>query len=162
MIAFFHRYLDPAESLGEILFGLIMVLTCTLGAGVIGSTDRAEARALLLAAVGCNLAWGVIDAALYVMGNLFVRSHKARLMQAIQAAPDEAAALAIVEQYFESRIEAWGDSRIATGSIATFKEPSSPAPNCDAVKSLPMIFAGRSPSSFWSSAPPCRRPSLSP
>ena len=55
-----------------------MVLTCTLGAGVISSTDKAEARTLLLAAVGCNLAWAVIDAALYVMGNLFVRSHKVR------------------------------------------------------------------------------------
>ena len=28
-----HRYLDPASSLGEILFGLIMTLTFTLGAG---------------------------------------------------------------------------------------------------------------------------------
>lgn len=108
MISLFHRYLDPAESLAEVLFGLIMVLTCTLGAGVIGSTDQAQARALLLAAVGCNVAWGVIDAALYVMGNLFVRSHKVRLMRAIQAARDEAAALAIVEQYFESRIEGFG------------------------------------------------------
>jgi len=108
VIALFHRYLEPAESLGEILFGLIMVLTCTLGAGVIGRTDPAEARTLLLAAVGCNLAWGVIDAALYVMGSLFVRSQKVRLMRAIQAAPNEAAALAIVEQYFESRIEGLG------------------------------------------------------
>jgi VIT1/CCC1 family predicted Fe2+/Mn2+ transporter len=108
VIAFFHRYLDPAESLAEVLFGLIMVLTCTLGAGVIGSTDQGQARTLLLAAVGCNVAWGVIDAALYVMGNLFVRSQKVRLMRAIQAAPNEAAALAIVEQYFESRIEDLG------------------------------------------------------
>ncbi len=108
MSSFFHRYLEPAESLGEILFGLIMVLTCTLGAGVISSTDKSEARTLLLAAVGCNLAWAVIDAALYVMGNLFVRSHKVRLMRAIQAAPDETAALAIVKEYFESRIEGLG------------------------------------------------------
>jgi hypothetical protein len=30
-----HRYLDPASSLGEIMFGLIMTLTFTLGAGII-------------------------------------------------------------------------------------------------------------------------------
>ena len=108
MISFFHRYLDPAESLAEVLFGLIMVLTCTLGAGVIGSADHGQSRTLLLAAVGCNVAWGVIDAALYVMGNLFVRSHKGRLMRAIRTAPDEAAALAIVAQYFESRLEGLG------------------------------------------------------
>jgi hypothetical protein len=33
MVSFF-RYLNPAESVGEILFGLIMVLTFTLGAAV--------------------------------------------------------------------------------------------------------------------------------
>ena len=33
MIAnFVHRYLDPVDSLGELLFGLIMALTLTLGA----------------------------------------------------------------------------------------------------------------------------------
>src|SRR5262245_47879599 len=30
-----HRYLDPATTLAEILFGLIMTLTFTLGAGLI-------------------------------------------------------------------------------------------------------------------------------
>jgi hypothetical protein len=28
-----EKYLDPATSLGEVLFGLIMTLTFTLGAG---------------------------------------------------------------------------------------------------------------------------------
>ena len=74
VISYFHRHLEPAESLGEILFGLIMVLTCTLGAAVIGGTDREAARGLLLAALGCNVAWGVIDAALYVMGTVFQRN----------------------------------------------------------------------------------------
>jgi hypothetical protein len=109
-MAFFHRALDPAESLAEILFGLIMVLTCTLGASLIVSTDREQAHALLLAALGCNLAWGVIDAALYIMGNLFLRSRNARLMRAIQAAPDEAAALDIVKQSLEPRFEGLGRS----------------------------------------------------
>jgi hypothetical protein len=33
--SFVRRYLDPTESLGEVMFGLIMVLTFTLGAGLI-------------------------------------------------------------------------------------------------------------------------------
>ena len=93
MISFFHRYLDPAESLAEILFGLIMVLTCTLGAGVIGGTDQVAAHPAV-AALGCNVAWGVIDAALYVMGNLFVRSHKVAhdVERRVDHAPGEVAA----------------------------------------------------------------------
>jgi len=35
-LAFFRRYLEPADRLNEILFGLIMVLTFTLTAGLVG------------------------------------------------------------------------------------------------------------------------------
>jgi len=40
-----HRYLDPATSLAEILFGLIMTLTFTLGAGIIIEDEGREGRA---------------------------------------------------------------------------------------------------------------------
>lgn len=39
------------------------------------------------------------------MGNLFLRPRNARLMRAIQAAPDEASALAIVGQSLEPRFD---------------------------------------------------------
>jgi uncharacterized membrane protein YedE/YeeE len=42
------RYLDPGTSMGEVLFGLIMTLTFTLGAGlVIDEEGRAGAREML-------------------------------------------------------------------------------------------------------------------
>ena len=67
-----HRYVDPATSLGEILFGLIMTLTFTLGAGIIIEDEGREgARQLLIAVIGCNIAWGVIDGALYLVNQLF-------------------------------------------------------------------------------------------
>ena len=52
--------LDPSERTAEVLFGLIMVLTFT------GSLSAAEAgpddiRAMLIGALGCNIAWGIID-----------------------------------------------------------------------------------------------------
>jgi VIT1/CCC1 family predicted Fe2+/Mn2+ transporter len=101
------RHLEPAESLGEILFGLIMVLTFTLGAGIAVRTGEGagDARELLFAALGCNLAWGIIDAALHVMGNMFVRSRRARLAYAIKAAPDEASALAAIREEMEPGLE---------------------------------------------------------
>lgn len=40
-----HRYLDPASSLGEVLFGLIMTLTFTLGAGIIIEDQGREGHA---------------------------------------------------------------------------------------------------------------------
>ena len=91
-----HRYIDPATSLGEILFGLIMTLTFTLGAGIIIEDEGREgARELLIAIIGCNIAWGLIDGALYIAGELFGRGRLRRLGQAIRLAPtpDEATSL---------------------------------------------------------------------
>jgi VIT1/CCC1 family predicted Fe2+/Mn2+ transporter len=103
----FLRHLDPGESLGEILFGLIMVLTFTLGASIairVGE-GAGDARELLYAAIGCNLAWGIIDAVLYVMGNVFARSRRVRLIRAIKAAPDEVAALTAIRNEMEPGLE---------------------------------------------------------
>ncbi|MCE3284059.1 MAG: hypothetical protein K0R70_315 [Steroidobacteraceae bacterium] len=90
------KYLDPGSVMGEILFGLIMTLTFTLGAGlVIEEEGRAGAREMLIGILGCNLAWGIIDGVLYVLGNVFERGRLRRVAAQARAAasPDEARAL---------------------------------------------------------------------
>jgi hypothetical protein len=57
-------FLDPMERIAEILFGLVMVLTITCSFSV-GGQGRTEVRQMLIGALGCNIAWGVIDAVLY-------------------------------------------------------------------------------------------------
>src|SRR6476620_1387909 len=89
MKRFVRRYLDPASRLGEMLFGLIMVLTVTLTAGLTVDEGRAGVRQLLFAAIGCNIAWGIIDAVMYIMNCITVRSGKRRLINAVQRAADE-------------------------------------------------------------------------
>ena len=71
---FVHRHLDPASRMGEILFGLIMVLSITLTAGLNVADGKAGVRQLLIAALGCNLAWGFIDGIMYVMNCMAERS----------------------------------------------------------------------------------------
>lgn len=76
--------LNPIDRLSEILFGLIMVLTFT-GSLSIAEAGRDDVRTMLIGALGCNIAWGVIDAILFLMGALAERSqslaarHAARL-----------------------------------------------------------------------------------
>ena len=53
-----HRYLDPDESLGELLFGLIMALTVTLGVRLLSTPEAMPPHQLAAALVGCNVAWG--------------------------------------------------------------------------------------------------------
>jgi hypothetical protein len=68
---FVHRYLDPGERLGEIVFGLIMVLTFTSTARA--TLDEEGPRALLIAALGCNIAWGIIDGGMFIMSAMLDR-----------------------------------------------------------------------------------------
>jgi hypothetical protein len=95
-----HRYLDPGETLGELLGGLIMALTFTLGARLFTAGGQLETHELIVAIVGCNVAWGIIDATLYVLDSLFYRSRHARFFQGLKYVRSEAEALAAVEQEF--------------------------------------------------------------
>ena len=61
--------LDPVDHVSEVLFGLIMVLTFT-GSLSVAEAGREDIRAMLIGALGCNLAWGIIDGILYLMGCL--------------------------------------------------------------------------------------------
>ena len=66
--------LEPIETISEILFGLIMVLTVTCSFSVV-QAQRKGVRAMLVAALGCNLAWGVIDAVFHLMVRFSEQGH---------------------------------------------------------------------------------------
>lgn len=110
---FIPKYLDPGSRLGEILFGLIMVLTITLAAGLTVTEDKAGVRELLLAAIGCNVAWGIIDAVLYLMNCLTVRRGRLRLVEAVKSAGSEEAALALIKNEIEPDLQAMLDDEDA-------------------------------------------------
>jgi VIT family protein len=94
-----HRHLDPGDTLGEVLFGLIMVLTFTVGERLLPS-ESLDTHALVVGAVGCNIAWGIIDAALFLLGTLYYRSRRARYFRTLKGAGSEAEALAAVSEEF--------------------------------------------------------------
>ena len=62
------RVLEPHERISEVLFGLIMVLTFT-GSLSVAQAGRDDVRAMLIGALGCNLAWGIIDAVFYYVAD---------------------------------------------------------------------------------------------
>jgi hypothetical protein len=96
-----HRHIDPATSLGELLFGLIMTLTFTLAAGVIMQEEGREgARELLIAVLGCNVAWGIIDAALYLSSNLLERGERRKLGQRVRGG-SETESMALLAERFD-------------------------------------------------------------
>jgi len=79
------RLLDPIERSSEVLFGLIMVLTFT-GSFRASGADHDSVGRMLLAALGCNLAWGIIDAVFYLIATLSQRGHNLMLLRDVQSA----------------------------------------------------------------------------
>lgn len=89
------RILEPAERIAEILFGLIMALTVT-GATSVVTADRSQVQTMLIAALGCNVAWGVIDAGMYLMARLAERGSNALLLREVRGTADRESANRII------------------------------------------------------------------
>lgn len=82
-----RRVLEPSERIAEVLFGLIMVLTFT-GSLSVAETDRADVRTMLIGALGCNIAWGIIDGVLYLMSSLADKERGRIMLHAVRNASD--------------------------------------------------------------------------
>src|SRR6188508_3875523 len=81
------RVLDPIDRVSEVLFGLIMVLSFT-GSLSVAEAGRDDVRTMLIGALGCNVAWGIIDGMLYLMGCLAEKSQGLMTYMAVRKAPD--------------------------------------------------------------------------
>jgi hypothetical protein len=79
--------LEPISRVSEVLFGLIMVLTIT-GSLSVAEAGRSEIRTMLIAALGCNLAWGFIDGVLYLMASIAERGEGLDALHAVRKAID--------------------------------------------------------------------------
>src|SRR5262245_8716622 len=99
------HFTDPAERLTEILFGLIMVMTCTLGAAMTVEEGTEATHEMLLGALGCNVAWGLINAVLYPLDAMFARGRSPRLVQAVLNARDAEHAFELIEDELEPALE---------------------------------------------------------
>src|SRR5262245_17230923 len=83
------------DRISEVLFGLIMVLTYT-GTLSVATASDAEVRTMLIGALGCNLAWGIIDGGLYLLARLHERGSNILMFMAMRKASDPDAARRII------------------------------------------------------------------
>jgi VIT1/CCC1 family predicted Fe2+/Mn2+ transporter len=79
------RLLDPIDRISEILFGLLMAVTI-VGSLSIATAGRDEVRTVLVGALGCNLAWGLVDAVMYLIRQLTEKTRKQALVRRLQGA----------------------------------------------------------------------------
>jgi VIT1/CCC1 family predicted Fe2+/Mn2+ transporter len=118
--------LDPVDRFSEAIFGLIMVLafTCSLSVATSGAQD---VRTMLVAALTCNLAWGLVDAVMYVLTAMAERARRATVLQRIRAA-DLSTARALVLSALPEAFDVITDDAEADRIAARFRALPEPGP----------------------------------
>jgi len=89
--------LDQVDRVSEMLFGLFMALTF-VGAVSVATAGREEIKTMLVTALGCNLAWGLVDAVMYLVRTVTARGRSLSLVRSVRAAADAGVGRKLIEQ----------------------------------------------------------------
>lgn len=88
--------LDPVTRLSEVVFGLIMVLTFT-GSVSVATSGRDDIRTMLWSALGCNIAWGIVDGLMFLMSIILERGQSLRILRALKTTQNDDEAKVIIK-----------------------------------------------------------------
>lgn len=77
--------LDPISRQSEIMFGLLMTLTFT-GTASVTLGEGGTVQGILLAALGCNVAWGIVDATMYLLTTATARARATGMLATMRTA----------------------------------------------------------------------------
>jgi len=89
------RLLEPVERISEVWFGLVMVLTFTCSLSV-RSAGHEEVRTMLVDALSCNVAWGILDGFMYLLSVFVERGRSVSALRAVRAAADPEVAQRVI------------------------------------------------------------------
>lgn len=116
----------PFDRVSEATYGVIMTLTIVSVLAAAGETSR---EALVLAALGCNLAWGLVDALMLLVRLRVERLHRHNRLAALRQLNDEPSFRAGLEEFLPGVLldrlsgdDIWGlrqqllDTRLGTGA----------------------------------------------
>lgn len=67
--------LDPLERVSEVTCGLLTAMTIT-GSLSVATAGRGDVHTMMLAALGCNLAWGLVDGVMYLVNTVAERTRR--------------------------------------------------------------------------------------
>ena len=98
-----ERVLDPVSRISEIIFGVLMALSFT-GALNAATAGREEVRTVMLTALGCNLAWGLVDAVMYLVATMTGRARNLTLLGVVRIAKDRQTAHEAIAEALPGRL----------------------------------------------------------
>jgi hypothetical protein len=119
--------LSPIDLVSEVMFGLIMALTFT-GSLSVAAADRNEVREMLIGALGCNIAWGLVDAVMHLMAMLTERGRSLAIFKEVRSTPDPTRARHLIAEALPpvvaSTMES-GELETIRGRLISLPEPAS-------------------------------------
>jgi MFS family permease len=99
------RVLDPVDRVTEVIFGLLMAMTFT-GTISVATSGQEEERTMMIAALGCNLAWGLADSVMYLLRTLIERTRNRTLLGILSGGADAATGQALIAEALPPRLMA--------------------------------------------------------
>jgi VIT1/CCC1 family predicted Fe2+/Mn2+ transporter len=122
------RVLDPVERVTEVIFGLLMAMTFTGTISVVTADQEAE-RLMMIAALGCNLAWGLADAVMYLLRVLIERTRNRTLLARVCSGTDSVTGVALIADALPSRLaQAAGTDGLELMRRRLIEAPAMPVP----------------------------------
>jgi VIT1/CCC1 family predicted Fe2+/Mn2+ transporter len=99
------RVLDPVDRVSEVIFGLLMAMTF-IGSLSVATAGREEVRTMMITAFGCNLAWGLADAVMYLVRTATARTRSRTMAARLRSAKDAVEGQSIVSELLPPSIAA--------------------------------------------------------
>jgi len=139
-----HPVLDPLDRASEFLFGLIMALTftCTLSAATV------EGDVVLTVAIGalaCNVAWGIVDAVMYLLSCLAQRGRSLAAVRRLRGTKSIDAARPVIEDALPESVVAVLSPQELDEILSRLSRQSAPASHArlrpDDYRAAAAIFA---------------------
>ena len=121
--------LDPVDRVSEVIFGLLMAMTFT-GSLSVATAGQGDVRTMLLTALGCNLAWGLADAVMYLVRTMTdrarIRTLRARLHGGVDAATGQRLVAEALPQVIESALGPEGLEMVRRRLLEHAAQPARP------------------------------------
>ena len=135
--------LSPVDRVSEMLFGLFMALTF-VGAISVAESGDAQIREMFIAALGCNLAWGLVDAVMYLVRTVTDRGRSLTMIRSVRDAPDAATGHRLIEGALSkvvARLVSTAEIEAMRGRIVALPDlPARPTLNRDDLTAALAIF----------------------
>jgi VIT1/CCC1 family predicted Fe2+/Mn2+ transporter len=95
--------LSPVDRVSETLYGLIMALTYTCTFKIVVA-DKTQVSEMLWSAIGCNIAWGLVDGIMYVLTANSEKGHSIVVLRFIKKTKNQDKAREIISDELPSLI----------------------------------------------------------